>query len=287
MRWLMDLSGLNNLMVKIPYRMSGLKEIRQTPLRSWATTWDYRKFYWLFRLAPEEAAHQRFANADLTKVLEMPVAAMGARQSALRTCPCPVVLMKKIKGHGGNGGVYVDEGDQWHRFWQMAYALHLVVSIASHLLGLAWSWEKDSHLPSTLMPHIGWGAFLDWGQLWLPLVRSREIRDAVKTMLLHTRLAKRMKVRQKASLVGKVVAAGPAAPEWLLMITPFKINLRDDLRASKQSYDALVTMPLRLAQQLEAMLAVPDSNLWDWMRDGVTVALGSADASEFRWAGGG
>jgi len=51
LRWMQDLKALNRLMRKIAFKMEGDRHIAESmPQDSWLTTWDYRKFYWLFRL---------------------------------------------------------------------------------------------------------------------------------------------------------------------------------------------------------------------------------------------
>ena len=74
-RWMQDLKALNYLMKKIPYKMENDRNIAEMlPQKAWMTSWDYRKFYWLFRLDRRSRRLQRFWDSTGKKLKECPCA---------------------------------------------------------------------------------------------------------------------------------------------------------------------------------------------------------------------
>ena len=126
LRWLVDLSELNRLTVKVPFKMSGINDIRRIPTGAFMTCLDYRKFYWLFALEKETVKTQRFVGPQLSAadqrqlvesgakrswvarpaaasslppgaaIYEFPVVGMGNRQAAVRTCEYPIAIVGEL-----------------------------------------------------------------------------------------------------------------------------------------------------------------------------------------------
>ena len=129
------------------------------------------------------AAAQQFPGPDGKTVYEMPVAAMGAKQSAQRTTEFPIAVVDKLSSMGLTGFTYVDEGVLFHGGPGAVFCHHLDAPVAPHLLGLALSWEKDRWTPPQEQGFIGWRIDPPWQRLYLTTVRHEDIRTLVKWMI--------------------------------------------------------------------------------------------------------
>ena len=286
LRWMQDLKGINRLMRRIAYKMHTDRYIcTELPRNAWMTTWDYSKYYWLFRLSKASRRIQRFWDWSGTRQLECPVAAMGHKQAQQKCCKYSKMITDGLKQHGWTGMSYVDEVLSWIQEQAEAYIMHMIASVLTHCLGIPRAWAKDVWIPTRVIDFLGWA----WDTKSLRRHATKSRFDELRNLALKFwRMAMRKQsvtLKEKASLMGVLISMTGGTRNASLLSTPLKKELKEELNLNQADYTKRVLVNQKLIPTYRTIASLDDSDNWNWLRRGPPTWILSVDASEFKWGG--
>jgi hypothetical protein len=289
-RWVLDSSRMNWFLKQIRFQMTGAKYLSQhLPRGAWVVTADWRKFYWLWRVAYLDRLRQQFWGPDpetgKMQRYMFDVVVMGGGQSMQKTARFPRLLMSKLIKFGADGILYCDESAIWDTSIQLAFIYGQVMLVSGFLLGLPTAYEKFFGIPRQRFELIGlvWETTLL--QRMLTQARRLKVQDHFRQVKEHYLARQTVTLRFKSRGVGLLISSYDGVRKAKLKAAPLVRNMSDELRRAGQNYDAKVSLTTEWYTVAVWILGWTAWELWAWMRMAQPQMRLTADASEFGYGG--
>lgn len=240
LRWVLDSRRLNEHIVKQRFKLEGLSDVRaMLQPEDWLTSLDLTDAYLHVGVSRR---HRRFlafrANDRQYRFAAMSFGTSSAPHTFTRLLR-PV--MAQLRRQGIRCQIYLD--DMILAASSAAQAQH-DVNVARRLLtdlGFNINQKKSVTTPTQRLRHLGFVWDTRSFRLSLPREKLAALRKEARRVLRDNNL-RRLTVRRLAGLVGKVVAAAPAARALDFRRHSLQRTVQHGLRRSRGNWDSTVSL---------------------------------------------